>query len=105
MENDEEGCASMPQGNTGGMVEVVVAGGRDSRALGAPRETPSAGRGQPMPWRWYPVAASVAPSATCRPHRTWHLQHMSWWQLGLRGREGAARRPCPRPSKREDFFF
>lgn len=37
--------------------------------LGAPKETPSAGRGQPAPWRWDPTAASVAPSAACHPHQ------------------------------------
>ena len=38
------------------------------RPLGAPRETPSAGRGRPAPWQWDPAVASMAPSAACRPH-------------------------------------
>jgi hypothetical protein len=106
MENSEEGCSSMPQGNTGGMVVMVVAGARDSRAFR---------RAQRDAICWPRSASALVMGSSSSVGGTFGylspssepgISNTRFMVVAQVEREiGAVRRPCPRPSKGEGFFF
>lgn len=89
-----------PQGNTGDMV-VLVTSDRDSRASRrAQRDNIYSARLASA----LVMGSSGGSFSYLSPIGTWHLRYQTlWWQLWLRGREGASLGPCPCPSKREGF--